>query len=267
MRSDESQTRPKLLYSLTEAPRYVQERAHLRIANPWLRRAAPGDGHGVMVLPGFLSSDKHNRSLIDYLQSLGYAAVGWGQGANTGPTSDKLEGLAKQFEQLSARSEGNVSLIGHSLGGIYAREMARQFPERVRQVISLGSPIGKYRDTATSADNFGKLFGSNADQAAGRQHIVDAPPVPTTTVFTRSDGVVPWHQSVQKNGHQKTENIEVKGSHCGLTVNALVWYLLAERLAQPENDWRPFAPSGWQRFAYPQCAASNFQLNPAAAVA
>ncbi len=267
MTSDNSRQRPKLLYALTEGPRYLHERAQVRIARRWLQRATPGDGHGVMLLPGYLASDKYNRPLIDYLQSLGYVAVGWGQGVNTGPTPEKLKGLAQQFDELYARSGGKVSLIGHSLGGIYAREMARQFPERVRQVLSLGSPIGKYRDTGTSADNFAKVFNLDAGLAAGRQRIAEAPPVPTSALFTRSDGVVPWSQSVQKNGHQQSENIEVQGSHCGLTVNALVWYLLAERLAQPEDQWQPFVPTGWQRLVYPQCAARNMPLHAVTAVA
>lgn len=261
MSSTDSQAPPSILYALTEAPRVMHEMAHLRIASRWLRRAPRGDGHGVMLLPGFLGSDKYNRPLLEYLQSQGYWTVGWEQGMNVGPTLEIREGMAKQFEQIYERSGRKVTLIGHSLGGIYAREMAREFPEGVRQVISLGSPIGEYRDSATASGKLYKMLNPGAEQVEGREHIAVVPPVPTSAVFTRTDGVVPWVQSVQRNGHQQTEYIEVPGSHCGLTVNAAVWYFLAERLAQPEDQWQPFDRTGWRRLVYPRCFERELQLH------
>ncbi len=256
-----SQSPSRLVYALAEAPRVLHEMAHLSIARRWLHRAPQGDGHGVMLLPGFLGSDKYNRPLLEYLESLGYIAVGWEQGVNTGPAPEVVEGLFRQLQRLHARSGGKVSLIGHSLGGVYAREMAREFPDQVRQVISLGSPIGEHRDSATPTSKLYQRLNPNAGQAERRENIVAVPPVPTSAVFSRTDGVVPWTQSIQKNGHRQTENIEVQGSHCGLTVNAAVWYFLAERLAQPEDEWQPVARTGWRRLVYPRCFERELQLH------
>ena len=140
---------PSALLALTEAHRAFAEIFSLNITRRALGRIAPqGDGHPVMVLPGFMGGDGYNAALRRYLSKLNYGVHGWGMGRNLGPREGVLEGLEERIHDLAERYEGPVSLVGHSLGGIFARELAREFPDKVRQVISLGSPFGEGRMTA-----------------------------------------------------------------------------------------------------------------------
>ena len=232
--------------------RALLELASLPFAWPWLRRRAPlGDGHAVLVIPGFLASDRSTVPLRRFLTQLGYDVSGWEQGRNCGPRQGVVEQLQRQLEAMHARSGGKVSLIGWSLGGIYAREIARLRPECVRQVITLGSPL--YGEPATSTNVwrvYTRVVGAHKDALIRGE---TAPPVPTTSIYSRGDGVVGWKGSVERCG-QQTENVEVNcASHLGLGVNAAAWYVLADRLAQLEGDWRPFASGRLRRLLY-SCA-------------
>ena len=105
-------------------------------------RAAPrGDGHPVLLVPSFLRGDGHMRPLRRFLRARGYAVYGWRLGANVGPTERALDGLERRLAEIVAREGRPASLIGHSLGGAFARELAKQRPEQVRQLIVLASPI------------------------------------------------------------------------------------------------------------------------------
>src|SRR5580704_19669572 len=130
---------PALLLFLTEPARGLADLAALPLAAPWLARAGRGDGHGVLVLPGLLASDMSTTPLRRFLGWLGYDVHGWDLGRNVGPTDTVIAGLPHALEALAERTGGPVSLVGWSLGGIYAREMARHHPGQVRQVITMGS--------------------------------------------------------------------------------------------------------------------------------
>lgn len=254
---DHKMSPPSLLHALTEAPRVIQEIGLLYASDRWLKKAPKGDGHGVMLLPGFLSSDKDNRALIAYLNFLGYQATGWGLDTNLGPHLETVEHLQKNFEQHYESSGGKLTLIGHSLGGVYARELARNFPDMVRQVITLGTPFGEGREHATITAKLYKKLNPESDQVLERieekKLLAIVPPVPTSSVYSRTDGIVSWELSVQLKGHEQSENIEVLGSHCGMALNPTVWLLLADRLQQDDGDWRPFSRNeGWRRWLYPR---------------
>ncbi|CRL51632.1 esterase/lipase family protein [Pseudomonas sp. URMO17WK12:I11] len=232
--------------------RALLELASLPFAMPWLRRRAPlGDGHAVLVIPGFLANDRSTIPLRRFLGRLGYDVSGWEQGWNCGPREGVMEQLQRQLEALHERSGGKVSLVGWSLGGIYAREIARLRPECVRQVITLGSPL--YGKPATSTNVwriYTRVVGAHKDALIRGEN---APPVPTTSIYSRGDGIVGWKGSVERCG-QQTENVEVNcSSHLGLGVNAAAWYVLADRLAQLEGDWQPFASGRLRRLLY-SCA-------------
>src|SRR5215472_11827188 len=107
----------------------------------WLMSAPRGDGHGVLVLPGLLASDVSTALLRRFVRRLGYDVRGWSLGRNRGPTDEVLDELPRRLSALAERTGQPVSLIGWSLGGIYARELARRYPAQVRQVITLGSPF------------------------------------------------------------------------------------------------------------------------------
>ena len=239
---------------LTEVPRALSEVATLRWFSGPLSRAPKGDGHPVMVLPGFTASDSSTRVLRRFLERRGYSTVGWGLGRNLGPTP-LLDGrIQERLEDVYREHGRKVSLIGQSLGGIFAREVGRAAPDLTRQVITLGSPFG---GVPGAASNIQSLY---EDVTGGSVEEVDAdllatlevaPPVPTTAIYSRGDGIVHWRSCIQRQGEQ-AENLEVTGSHCGMGFNALVLYAVAERLAQPEDQWQTFERRGLRRAVYPK---------------
>ncbi len=251
---------PNALHSITEAPRVLAELSSLIYAWPLLGttlgRARKGDGHPVLVLPGFTAGDESTVLLRRFLSRLGYRALPWELGRNTGAV-DLQDRLVQRFERLIREYDVPVSLVGQSLGGVYARELARQFPDRVRLVATLGSPFA-----STHPDNVSPLVSrlfqylSGQSQAEMRdqmlQYVAEAPPVPCTAIYSKSDGVVHWTSCLEYRSDQ-SENIEVPGSHTGMAMNALVFHALADRLAQPPGEWRPFSRDcAWRALLYPE---------------
>ena len=207
-----------------------------------LSRAPAGDGHPVIVFPGLSVNDSSTYPLRTYLKRLGYAATGWNQGFNFGPRAGVLEGARRQIEQATAASGGKVSLIGWSLGGVYARELAKLMPDLVRGVITLGTPFAGSHKSTNAWRIYEFASGRDATREATQYDLPSAPPVPTTSVYSRSDGIVAWQASHQapcpRNPH--TENIEVLASHIGLGLNPSAWWVVADRLAQPAGEWKHF---------------------------
>lgn len=203
------------------------------MAAPLLRNM-PGarSRHSVMVIPGFLGDDRGNGPLIRYLRGLGYRASGWRQGRNLGPGSFDEDRLREALEQLITAGGGQVSLVGHSLGGIYAREIARSNPDSIRQVITLGSPFGRGHAEASHASVLYNKLNPEPDPRDDSDALSIPPPVPTTAIYTKADGIVNWRTSLQDGEHPDVHNIEVFGSHIGLNVNAAVWYWIARKLSQ-----------------------------------
>ena len=247
----EVQGPPPLPLFLLEGQRALLERLALAPAARLLRRVPRGDGHPVLVLPGFSAGDRTTRALRRYLREFGYAAHRWRLGPNFGPHGALERQMVDRIHDLAATYGRKVSLVGWSLGGIYARELARGMPDRVRQVVTLGSPFG---DTGR-ASNVSRLFEWFATREISEERVAVArrlrepPGVPSTAIFSKTDGVTHWKVCLERETPQ-TENIEVPGSHCGLGVNPLVLYAVADRLRQPEGDWRPFARHGWRALLY-----------------
>ena len=224
---------PNMLLALSDGPRALADAACLAVVAPLLRRLPRARSpQSVMVIPGFLGDDRGNGPLIRFLRHLGYTATGWRQGRNLGPGSFSDTGLRAALEPLILAGGGKVSLVGHSLGGIYAREIARMEPHLVRQVITLGSPFGSGHAGASHARRLYEQLNPQPDPRDGDSHLSTPPPVPTTAIYTRADGVVNWRTSVQEGNYGHVQNIEVKGSHIGLNLNAAVWYWVARRLAE-----------------------------------
>lgn len=244
---------PHPLLALTEAHRVLIEAVSLSLVRGLLERAPRGDGHPVMVLPGFLGSDGYNAALRRYLTRLGYAVHGWAQGRNLGPREGVLEALRERVHYLSERYAAPVSLVGHSLGGIFARELARDAPQRVRQVISLGSPFGEGRWTGSYPARLFSSLNPPEELPVVEDLLPLAPPVPTTAIYSKGDGIVNWRTARQcpLAAHALTQSIQVRGSHCGMTLNPTIWFLLAERLSQPIDGWRPFERRDWTALLYP----------------
>ena len=207
-----------------------------------LRRAPKGDGHAVIVFPGLSASDASTVPLRTYLGRLGYTASGWNQGFNFGPRAGVLSAAKRQVQAAAAASGRKVSLIGWSLGGVYARELAKLMPGRIRTVITLGTPFAGSPKSTNAWRIYELTSGRDARRESARYDLPGAPPVPTTSVYSRSDGIVAWQASLQApcKHNPNTENIEVLASHVGLGLNPSAWWAVADRLAQPEGQWKRF---------------------------
>lgn len=248
--SSEPARPPHLFWTLTEG-RAVFELGWFGILRNAMRRLPKGDGHPVLVMPGFLAGDRSTAPMRGLLGDLGYAAHGWGLGQNIHFDAERERDIEASLTNLYARAGRKVSIIGWSLGGVFARELAKQHPDKVRFVISLGSPISNDRNHSRARHLFEALNGPQTQpQREGRYARLDeAPPVPTTSILTKTDGVVGWRGSVQKPGPM-TENIVLPASHVGIGVNPLAMLAIADRLAQAEDKWAPFDRSGWRGLVY-----------------
>jgi pimeloyl-ACP methyl ester carboxylesterase len=203
-----------------------------------------GDGHPVVLFPGLAADKTCLGPLRKLCEELGYVAYDWGRGFNTGPNGDIDDWIAElgsHVQSVACLHERKVSLIGWSLGGIYAREIARLLPDSVRQVITLGTPFAGDGDATNVGWIYRMLSGQPAkvDEALSRR-LRGTPPVPTTSIFSRSDGVVAWQACQDPRELPHAENVEVEGSHVGLVWHPKVWSVVADRLAQPEDGWRAY---------------------------
>jgi pimeloyl-ACP methyl ester carboxylesterase len=228
-------------------------------ASPLLRAIGRGDRHPVLVLPGFTAGDGSTAPLRWTLRSQGYWVHGWSLGRNLGPTQHVVDGLDARLGYVFARHRRPVSVVGWSLGGIYARELARRHPHMVRQVITLGSPFQlKVGDRSRAHLLWDRLAGGFSDDFVELAMVPeDARPaleVPATAIYSRGDGVVKWYTCLERPGELR-ENIEVRGSHAGLGWNPAVLYAISDRLAQREGTWKPFRAPPLMGHHYPKPVA------------
>ena len=255
--------RPSRLLLAAEGPRALGELVWLQAARPLLASAPRGDGHPVFVLPGMGADDRSTEPLRRFLRGLGYRVHGWRLGANV-PSQDMIERLRDRLARLHAQDSRPMSLVGWSLGGIYAREIARTSSEAVRAVVTLGSPFRPMPGYESHAAPLARALARQRGMAVPRTWSPgdDRPlPVPSTSVFSLTDGIVPWQACVNA-GSGPHETIEVVGSHCGLGHHPAVLLVVADRLAQPPGDWQPMQiPAPWRRLL------RHHTVSPAAAPA
>ena len=216
---------------------------------PLLRMAPKGDGHAVVVFPGLAAGDFSTVVLRSFLAAHGYATHGWDLGLNFGPREGVLKKSLERVRLLHEETGRKVSLVGWSLGGLFAREVAKLLPDATRLVVTLGTPFtGNLRAT-----NAWRLFqwvsGHKVEDPELMRHLRETPPVPSTSIYSKSDGIVAWPLSLQRPGAQ-SENIEVQASHLGLGMHPAALYAIADRLAQPEGRWTPFHRDGWRRLLF-----------------
>jgi len=243
--------RPPSLGLLLAEMRGIFELNASLMMSPLLMRAPRGDGHPVLALPGFLASDLSMMPLRRYLTELGYDAHAWQMGRNLGGILRLREALRERLAQIHATTGRKVSLVGWSLGGVYARDLALHAPDMVRNVVTLGSPFAN----DVRATNATRLYEALSGETIGDDpELVDAIagdlPVPATSVFSRADGVVNWRTCLLRPS-ATAENIEVYlASHVGLGVNPAVLWAVADRLAQAEGQFSQFERSGPFAIAY-----------------
>ena len=237
--------RPSLWFAATEVPRVLAELSSLSCSwMPLLANAPRGDGHPVLVLPGFTANDSSTLVLRRFITQLGYLALPWKLGQNTGEPA-KQDKLTRRFTEITQAYDEPVSIIGQSLGGVFGRDLARRFPTSVRSVITLASPFGAIDRSSTNplvARLFEAMSGLTVKEM--RDRAVDRnpqrpPPVPTTAIYSKSDGIVAWQTCIEVESDH-TENIEVIGSHSGMALHPLVLHVIADRLSQRPGSWSKF---------------------------
>jgi pimeloyl-ACP methyl ester carboxylesterase len=240
--------RPSKLLLMLEARAVYDAAAMLPMFK--LQKYLPqGDDHPVLVFPGFMASSRTTRPLRQYLADLGYRAHRWKLGYNMGYSFKLHYGMRERITELVDRYGEKISLVGWSLGGVYARELAREMPDIVRQVVTMGSPFRGH----PSSSNVYRIFNLFSEvpykeiPESFLQNMAEPPPVPTTALYTRGDGIVAWQSTVELSERYDVENIHVGGAHMGLGFNPRVLVALADRLAQPDGDWHPFKPKLWMR--------------------
>jgi esterase/lipase len=237
----------KHLKNLRDNFRGAVEYKNLLAAWPALSKKMPnGDGHPVLLIPGFTANDGMTLPLRDALREKGYNAQAWGGGRNLGLNDKTANHLREKIEKLF-KENGNrkVTLIGHSLGGFYARELAREFPHMVRDVITIGTPFGVGVEKNAVMPpvralierlNGGRVSLKDQDMV---QRLLTPPPVPTTSIFSKQDLIAGWKACLNPVAPQ-VENIEIKASHVGLIYSPETFEAVLDRLAQPEGSWKPF---------------------------
>jgi pimeloyl-ACP methyl ester carboxylesterase len=252
--------RPPALSLLLAEVRGIFEFNASLMLSPLLMSAPRGDGHPVLTLPGFLASDLSMAPMRRYLKELGYDAYAWNNGRNIGGILRMRSALRDRLAAVHTATGRKVSVIGWSLGGVYARDLALQAPDMVRSVVTLGSPFAN-DIRATNATRLYEALSGEAveDNAELRTALAGDLPVPATSIYSRTDGVVNWRTCILRPS-DTAENIEVYlASHIGLGVNAAALWAVADRLAQPEGQFRQFNRSGPFAIAYapPENAQSS----------
>ena len=239
----ESIQRPPLALLGTEPFRAAMEFARHKFAKP--DHTKLGDGHPVVIFPGLCADGKSVAILRDYCRDLGYDAFDWGQGFNTGPKGDLdtwLHNLKLQMTDLLGDHSQQATLIGWSLGGLYAREIGKLMAPRVRQVITIGTPFNAEADLTNVGWLFRLLSGnSSAIDPVLSQRLRTPPPVRTTSIYSRSDGVVAWQTCRHDKVSRLVHDIEVDSSHIGMGWNREVLAAVAERLGQQSGRRHRYA--------------------------
>jgi len=249
--------KPSRLLLLSEW-RWMFEFGASLAAVPALFAARRGDGHAVLVIPGFLAGDLSTDMLRRFLTFLGYDTYGWELGNNFGGVYGMRAKLRARLEDLTRRSGRKVSVIGWSLGGVYARDLAISMPDAVRYVITLGSPFAN----DLSATNAGRLYEMLSGESVSTatpgdlEKLAGPLAVPTTSFYTKTDGIVNWRTCIVDES-ANAENVEVLASHIGLGVNPAVLWAVADRLGQPEGSFDAFDRGGPFALAYPRSGRSS----------
>src|SRR6516162_11916458 len=241
---------PGLGLLLAEARGIFELNASL-LLSPLLLQAPRGDGHPVLTLPGFLASDLSMAPMRRYLGELGYDTHAWQMGRNTGGVARMRYALRDRLRTVFACTGRKVSIVGWSLGGVYARDLALQAPEMVRYVVTLGSPFANDVRATNATRLYEALSGDRVDLTSELSKSIGGDlPVPTSAIYSRADGVVNWRTS-RLRASATAENIEVYfASHVGLGVNPAALWAVADRLAQAEGQFHQFNRLGPFAIAY-----------------
>lgn len=234
--------RPSLLLTAAELGRGMAERAAGLVAGALAEAPAVGVGRPVLVLPGFMAGNPATKPLRRWLTDRDFAAVGWELGANHGLTDAVLEGTRDQLDRLADEHGRPVALVGWSLGGLLTRWLAHERPDAVSRVVNLGSPWRAEGERTRASPMFAlarRRWGATDRLAEVLAELRQPLPVPSTAVYSRTDGVLSWRACLEDDA-PRHESVPVTGSHSGLCANPLALAVVTDRLAQPDGTWAPF---------------------------
>jgi len=208
------------------------EPARLLLRAPLLATLPRGNGARVIVLPGYGANETSTAVLQGFLRLLGYRSYNWALGRNSGNVARLLPKMLARIEEIAPAGEDQVHLVGWSLGGYIAREAARERPDRIRSVITLGSPVvggpkyttvaARYRRQGLDLDELERLVDARYDKPLT---------TPVTAVFSKADGVVAWEACIDRRS-AGIEHVEVRTTHIGLGFCPEVYSIIADRLAR-----------------------------------
>jgi hypothetical protein len=238
-------SRPSLFKLLSEPGRAIFE-AGVTAPMKTLLNKDEGDGHPVVVLPGFMATERSTKGLRAHIAKSGYNVFDWGMGRNYGKM-EYLEILFIRIDEIYEQTGQPISLVGWSLGGVYARQIAKERPQIIRQVITLGSPFAGIGEPNNASWIYSLMNKGKKVRHVNKTLLEDLPihaPVPTTAVFSKKDGIVPWEmcrETVETDIHQ---NVEIRGSHLGMGSNFSVLKLITNRLKLDRSNWVKFKPDG-----------------------
>jgi pimeloyl-ACP methyl ester carboxylesterase len=243
---------PPAVLALLEAPRALAEFASFVALGRLLSVGREGHGRPVLVLPGLLGDDRSTRPLRRLLKFAGYAAYGWRLGTNIGPTRRIIRGLDAVLAEIVDRHGEPASLIGWSLGGMLAHDIAGRHPAAVDRLITLGSPLYSTDPSQSRGSPFYDEYAAAhlPEYSRASWRPPGRLPMPATSIFSKTDGVVRWHTCLHPPG-PLTENIEVCSSHCGLGCHPAVGYAILDRLAAPTDAWPRFVAPAWLGIHFP----------------
>jgi len=239
VKKQNSTNRPPFLRWVGEHIRVWKE---VRISNIYLKlheNSFEGDGHPVLVIPGFMASDLSTNRLRQFIKKIGYTPYSWDLGRNYG--SVKLADiLLAKIEKLADEKGEKISLIGWSLGGIYARQLAKRKPELIRQVITLAAPFANIEER-NNATWLYELFNDrnklSPEEEEWLEDMSSPTPVPATSLYSKQDGVLSWKACMELQEDELHQNIEVGGTHLGMGYNTKVWEIIENRLQYSEGNW------------------------------
>ncbi len=255
-RNSEPSTPPPLWLTSLELGRCATEALSMSLYRAKILQDVQGDGHPVIVFPGLFASDRSTGPLRRLLNDAGYHSYGWGHGTNLGPS--RAEDLESDIGELIDRiylesGKRSVSLIGWSLGGLYARLAAHLMPEKINQVITLGSPINGSPQLTNAWRLYELVSDMDIDASDNEEKLatISKPlPVPSTSIYSKSDSIVAWQISLAAQGPDQ-QNIHIPASHIGMAFSPLVVQVILNRLQTPVHACKPFEPeTRFERLVY-----------------
>lgn len=230
--------KPPIHLYLTEIFRSFAERISSMYYRSTYKPERLGDRRPILVIPGIITSDSSTKALRSFLDKLGYTSYPWGLGVNMGEYDKHLPALENTIAKINEKHGNQVTLIGWSLGGIYARELGKSCPSQIKEIITLGSPFSgiEVPNRATWLFNLMlKVRKQPPPDPSWIRTIHEPAPVKTTAIYSRQDGIVPWEACKEKHCDLTHRNIEVRGSHTGLGYNKDV-FVLVEKILDKQND-------------------------------